>query len=349
MSSTTEKPIVLITGITGFLAAHVLDAALAAPEGFRVRGTLRSLSKKDELLNRLSKSDQERVELVEVKKTEESDLSEAVRGVTYIAHTASPYQLAVEDVERDLLVPAIEGTLNLLRYAAKEPSVKRIAITSSFAAVTDFTKNGPNRPGFTYTQKDWNPFGREDAKGPVAYSVSKTLAERAAWDFVEKEKPGFKIAAFNPPMIYGATLQPAVTSSNLNTSSKAIYSLISHLDEVPADRLPLFCHGRDVGDAHIRWLASDSAPSQRYLLFGGSYNWASSLEHLAKSKPELVTRFPKGYEQAIANKKDPKTSYASLDATPAEKELGMKFRSWEQTLDESIDSLLELEKRPNWK
>lgn len=171
----SEAPIVLITGITGFLSAHVLDAVLAAPQKFRVRGTVRNIEKKDGLLRRLAPEDARRVEIVQVAKTESSDLSEAVRGVSYIAHVASPYQLNVQDPERDLLVPAIEGTLNILRYAAKEPSVKKIAITSSFAAVTDFTKGGPNRPGYTYTEQDWNPFDRPDAKGPVAYATSKKL------------------------------------------------------------------------------------------------------------------------------------------------------------------------------
>lgn len=199
-SSTSPSPLVLITGITGFLSAHVLDAVLASPHKYRVRGTTRSLGKKDALLARLG-DNAERVELVLVEATEKDDLTEAIKGVTYIAHVASPYQLQVEDVERDLLQPAIEGTLNVLRYALKEPSVKKIAITSSFAAVTDFTKGGPNRPGYTYTQNDWNPFNREDAKGPAAYATSKKLAERAAWDFVEKEKPHFSLASFQPPMI----------------------------------------------------------------------------------------------------------------------------------------------------
>jgi nucleoside-diphosphate-sugar epimerase len=174
MSSSSSSPIVLITGVTGFLAAHVLDSVLASPNNYRVRGTTRTLGKKDALLARLG-DNAERVELVLVEATEKDDLTEVVKGVTYIAHVASPYQLQVDDIERDLLQPAIEGTLNVLRYAQKEPSVKKIAITSSFAAVVDFGAGGPNRPGFTYTQKDWNPLNREDAKGPVAYAVSKKL------------------------------------------------------------------------------------------------------------------------------------------------------------------------------
>lgn len=204
---TSSGPLVLLTGATGFLAAHVLDSLLASPHKYRVRGTLRSLSKKDALLARLSEEDRERVELVEVKDTATSDLTDALKGVHLVAHVASPYQLVsdafaarcssspahpvccipqnVEDAERDLLKPAIEGTLNLLRYAAKVNTVERIAITSSFAAVTDFNQGGPNRPGFTYTADDWNPSTYEDAvkaggAGAFAYSASKKLVSCAA-------------------------------------------------------------------------------------------------------------------------------------------------------------------------
>jgi nucleoside-diphosphate-sugar epimerase len=150
-------------------------------------------------------------------------------------------------------------------------------------------------------------------------------------------------------MIYGQTLQPGVSLSNLNTSSKAIYNLINSAEEMPADRLPLFCHAADVGEAHVRWLSSSTAKPQRYLLFGGAVNWATAVEYIAEKRPELKSRLPKGYEQAIKEKKDPKTSYASLDCTPAEKELNMKFKDWQVTLDDSLDSLLELEQRPQWK
>jgi nucleoside-diphosphate-sugar epimerase len=150
-------------------------------------------------------------------------------------------------------------------------------------------------------------------------------------------------------MIYGETLQPGVTLSSLNTSSAAIYALISSLDAMPDDRLPLFCHASDVGDAHVRWLSSKTAAPQRYLLFGGAFNWATAVEYISETRPELKDRLPKGYEEAVANKKDPKTSYAVLDCTPAKEELHMTFKDWKQTLDDSLDSLLDLEKSKDWK
>lgn len=225
--------LVLVTGVTGFLAQHVLHALLAAPEQYRVRGTVRSLAAARErvyaaLPPSSSADNSQRVELVEVADTASSDLAAALDGVAFVLHVASPYIINnVTDVEAQLLRPAQEGTLNLLRYAAKSPSVRRVVVTSSFAAVTDFTKGGPNRPGVTYTPHDWQPFGREEALaqgGAVAYSASKKLAEKAAWDFVAQEKPQFDLATINPPMIYGKSL-PWATRQTLNTSSQAIYNV----------------------------------------------------------------------------------------------------------------------------
>ncbi|CAO1635946.1 unnamed protein product [Parajaminaea phylloscopi] len=344
-------PLVLVTGATGFFAQLVLDSLLEDPAGYRVRGTLRSKAKADALLARFSAEQQKRIELVEVADTASSDLSDAVKGVDAILHTASPYQLNVEDAERDLLKPALEGTLNVLRYAAKESSVKFIGITSSFAAVTNFEKGGPNRPGFVYTDKDWNPAGAKEAiqfggAGAFSYSASKKIAEEAAWKFVESEKPGFAITSFNPPMIYGPTKQPNVTLSNINTSSKTIYGLISNAEQMPEDRLPLFCHARDVADAHVRAIANKEAHGKRFLLCGGKFNWTMAVQHIAQTRPELKSRLPRGWENAESK---PVSQYASLDTKPAEQILGMQFKQWQQTLDESLDSLLELEKQADWK
>ncbi|EPQ31488.1 uncharacterized protein PFL1_00823 [Pseudozyma flocculosa PF-1] len=349
----SSSPLVLITGVTGFLAAHVLDSVLASPHNYRVRGTLRSLSKRDALLARLAPKDRDRIELVEVADTATSDLLDAVRGVDYILHVASPYQLNVEDAERDLLIPAVEGTLNLLRFAKKQGGVKRVVVTSSFAAVTNFEEGGPNRPGFTYTASDWNPSTYEDAlkaggAGAFSYSVSKKLAEQAAYDYVAAERPSFALATVNPPMIYGPTLQPGVTKQNLNTSSRTIYNLVSGADAMPEDRLPLFCHARDVADAHTLLLEGpDDVMGKRYLVCGGKFTWAHAVLHISERFPDLRGRLPKGWEEATKQLRN-LDQIASLDTAPAERDLGIKFKDWKTTLDESIESLLQLEKEQGW-
>ncbi|PWY96882.1 NAD(P)-binding protein [Testicularia cyperi] len=345
-------PLVLITGVTGFLAAHVLDAVLASPANYRVRGTLRSTGKQEELLSRLSPEDRKRVEFVQIEDTATSDLLPAVRGVEIIHHVASPYQLNVQDAERDLLIPAVEGTLNLMRFAKHEKSVKKIVITSSFAAVTDFKKGGPNRENFTYTAADWNPFTYDDAikfggAGAFSYSVSKKLAEQAAWDYVANEKPHYEIAAINPPMIYGPALQPGVRLSNLNTSSKTVYGLVSRADEMPEDRLPLFCHARDVADAHVAATEKPNGMGQRYLLCGGKFTWAHAVQFIAEHYPDLQPRLPHGWQSACQSLRDLNT-ISNLDTSPAQSTLDIHFKDWQQTLKETLDSVLLLEKRPDW-
>ncbi|KAK0527827.1 hypothetical protein OC834_002104 [Tilletia horrida] len=346
--------LVVITGITGFVATHVLLSTLRAPEQYRVRGTLRSVGKKQQILELLSEPDRARVEFAEVADTASSDLTEALKGATYVLHTASPYQIEIKDPRKELLEPAIHGTTNVLEYAAKEPSIKRVIITSSFAAVTDFKKGGPNRPNFTYKPSDWLTATEEDAVAPgalgaLSYSVSKKLAEKAAWDFVEANKPHFDIATINPPMIYGPTLQTGVRLANLNTSSKAIYQMIASAETFPGDRLPLFAHVTDVADAHVLALSKPEAGGKRFLLQGsGVLTWGNAALHISTKHPELKSRLPKGWEEAVQNRKG-EDQYAKLDTSYARDILGISFKDWEETLEDALQSLLELEKRPEWK
>ncbi|WFD22030.1 hypothetical protein MEQU1_000692 [Malassezia equina] len=345
---------VLITGVTGFIACHVLQAALDSPENYRVRGTLRSMSKKDELLARLLPEDRERVEFVEVADTASSDLSEAVRDVSSIFHVASPFKTDIEDPEKDLLKPAIDGTLNLLQYANKEPSVKKVVITSSFAAIIDLQAGGVNRPGYVYTTKDWNPATYDEAKnakGPTAglfaYCASKALAEKAAWDFMEKEKPSFTLATINPPMVYGPSIQPSIRRANLNTSSAALYNLINDSAEVPQGMLPPFCHVKDVATAHVRAVELPEAMGRRYLLCGGMFSVNHALKFIAEHYPLLQAHLPKGWQEAAQQLPDT-SQLAQLDASDAKKYLEMEFRDWKTTLQDCIDDLQRLEQRPNW-
>lgn len=145
-------------------------------------------------------------------------------------HLASPFILDSKDFQKDLFEPAVNGTLSILK-ATKDhsPSVKRVVITSSFAAVLVYTTD--LRPGHVYTEKDWNPMTADEAiksgDGSAAYLVSKTLAEKAAYDFVKTEHPSFSITTLNPPMVYGPLLQPFESMSKLNTSSADIYRLFN--------------------------------------------------------------------------------------------------------------------------
>lgn len=132
-----------------------------------------------------------------------SAFSEAVRGVDGVVHTASPFKIGVEDNERDLIRPVLEGTRNILDSIEKNaPTVKRVVLASSFAAMLDSSKG--NRPGYVYNEKDWSPTtyedaSREDTPGIVSYLAAKSLAEKAAWDFVRDRKPHFDLVTILPP------------------------------------------------------------------------------------------------------------------------------------------------------
>jgi nucleoside-diphosphate-sugar epimerase len=119
-----------------------------------------------------------------------------------VLHTASPFHFRVTDTKKDLLDPAINGTIGVLKAIKKyAPSVKHVVITSSFASIIDSSKG--LWPGHVYTEADWNPVTVEEAtRDPsTGYRASKKLAEQSAWKFLEEEKPNFTISTINPPLV----------------------------------------------------------------------------------------------------------------------------------------------------
>lgn len=149
----------------------------------------------------------------------------------------------------------------------------------------------------------------------------------------------------NPPMIYGPSLHSFESESSINTSSKAIWSIVSGKTEsLPEDRLPLFCDVRDVSRAHILALTKHESIGQRVPLFGGSFVWADAVQYLQKERPELATRLPRMDPSAPAY-----GPMASIDTSVAREKLGMNsFIGWQKTLLDTVDDLLEQEKN-GWK
>jgi len=333
-----SKPLVLITGATGFLAQHVVAATLNA--GYRVRGTIRNGSKSAALLKRYP----ENFETTIIADIASGDLKPAMKGVTYVLHTASPYTFKYNNGEEELLKPAINGTLNVLK-AANTEGVQKVVITSSFAAMTNAKAGGPWRD-YKYTENDWNPTAYEDAiqpglPPPFVYAASKKLAEKAAWKYAEENQ--LKIIALNPPMIYGPALQESATSpETLNQSSAAIYQLFSgKLQVLPDDRLPLFCDVRDVAQAHVLALETSGADGMRVPLCGGAFLWKDAVEELLATHPELKDRLV-----PLKEAKSPQGPIALIDTTVAKQDLGLpEFIDWKKTLSDTVDSLLALEKK----
>jgi nucleoside-diphosphate-sugar epimerase len=203
---------VLVTGGSGFIAAHILESLLQ--RGHSVVTTVRSEEKGQKILASHPSATKDKLDYTIVQDisqpggkrrphlaacalTNPSAFNEAVISkppFEAVIHAASPYHFKATTPEaiNDLIGTAVNGTVGILEAVkAKAPSVKQIVVTSSFAAIVD-----PKKPAkYTYSEKDWDPVTRDEAmQSPLAaYRASKTFAEKAAWDFVEKEKPNFTL------------------------------------------------------------------------------------------------------------------------------------------------------------
>jgi dihydroflavonol-4-reductase len=239
---------VCVTGATGFVASWLVRELLE--RGATVRGTVRRVASADHL--RALPGAAERLELVEADLTAPASFDPAVRGCAVVFHTASPYVIQVDDPQRDLVDPAVNGTLAVLGACAKAGDAARVVLTSSMAAVTD-------EPDETrvLTEADWN---EKSTLTRNPYYLSKTLAERAAWTFVERERPPFDLVVMNPFMVMGPSLSPG-----LNVSNQIIADLVNGVFPGILAMTWGIVDVRDVAHAHVRAAEVQEARG-RYLL-----------------------------------------------------------------------------------
>ena len=245
----TDQP-VCVTGASGFIASRIVADLLAA--GYRVRGTVRDASRTEKyaFLTDLPGA-AERLELVSADLLEPASFGPAVAGCPYVLHTASPYSMKVKDPQKDLVDPALEGTRAVLSACHHAGDVKRVVLTSSVAAITDAPE-----ADHVLTEADWN---EQSSLERNPYYYSKTLAERAAWDFVEAEAPSFDLVVINPFMVVG----PSLTAS-LNASNEVLRDLLAGAYPGIIDIAWGFVDVRDVSQSHILALETPGA-SGRYI------------------------------------------------------------------------------------
>ncbi|KAJ9269373.1 hypothetical protein DTO212C5_4645 [Paecilomyces variotii] len=278
---------------------------------------------------------------------EEEAFDDAVRGVDGIIHTACPSTTQAENNVRDIIYPAINGTISLLTSAWRHaPQVKRVVITSSFAAMMDIFQG--ERAGHTYSEKDWNPMSyeeaaRDDTSGVAAYCAAKKLAEQAAWDFMKEKKPNFGLVTILPPMVYGPNVN-ATNITQLNSTSADLYRLMSPeskpTDPVPANSFWSWVDVRDVADAHLKAYIVPEADNERFFICGGNFSYQQITDILREKVPDVRSRVPIG---------KPGTGFGGVqvytpDASKSVKVLGLTYRNLTATVVDSARSYLELEK-----
>lgn len=256
-SSTSPRPAdttVLVTGASGFIAQHTIIALLAS--GYRVRGTVRSLARSAEIERVLGVHAElgGRFSLVEAELTRDEGWREACRGCRYVLHMASPLPSAPPKHKDELIVPARDGALRVLRAAVAE-RVERVVMTSSIAAVL----YGQARDGKTYDESDWSILSDEVG----AYEQSKTIAERAAWEYVKAlpADQAIELVTINPGLVLGPLL-----SSDFSVSGEVVKKLLQRDFPACPDIGFAVVDVRDVADAHVAALTAPGAAGQRFIV-----------------------------------------------------------------------------------
>jgi len=249
---------VLVTGGSGFVGVHCILALLR--EGFQVRTTVRSLAREPEVREMLAAGGAEPGDALEFAVADlmhDAGWDKAVADCRYVLHVASPFPAREPKHEDELIVPAREGALRVLR-AARDAKVERVVLTSSFAAIG----YGPQRIGHSYTEEDWTDAGdgQKAFDNLGAYVKSKTLAERAAWDFIDREGEGLELAVVNPAGVLGPVL-----GTDLSTSIELVLRLLT--GKVPGLAKVTFgmVDVRDVADVHVQAMTNPAANGQRFL------------------------------------------------------------------------------------
>jgi nucleoside-diphosphate-sugar epimerase len=331
---------VLVTGASGFVGSHCILKLLA--EGHEVRGTLRSLKREPELRKLLKTHGADagaRLSFAAADLEQDAGWPEAVAGCEYVLHVASPFPVGAPKHEDELIVPARDGALRALR-AARDAGVKRVVLTSSFAAIG----YGHGERATPFDESCWTNLEAPDVS---AYQKSKTLAERAAWDFVSSEGRGLELAVVNPVGIFGPVLSSDFAAS---------IELLKKVMEGAMPALPQIYFGvvdvRDVADLHLLAMESPQAKGERFLASAGDClslrDVALVLKaHLGARGARVPTRELPHWMVRLAAKLKPELRdvvpglgvVRHLDNEKARRLLGWAPRSSEEAIRATADSL----------
>jgi nucleoside-diphosphate-sugar epimerase len=336
----TRSDSVLVTGGSGFLGGWCLVELLR--RGYEVRATIRDPARESEVRAMLERETEvgDRLSLFVADLNDDEGWEDAVRGCGYVLHVASPFPPQQPKDPDELVVPAREGTLRVLR-AALEAGVNRIVVTSSAVAVAN--SGGPPRSGEAYTEEDWS-----DPANPELspYGRSKTIAERSAWDLVNERGETGRLSVVNPSAILGPVL-----SDDRSYSLQAIERLLAGMPGIP--RLGFsFVDVRDVADLQIRAMTGPQAAGERFL-GAGPFLWMSDVaailrDRLGPSADKVPTRKVPNFVVRAMARLDPSLRSVVgdlgrrrlLSSEKAKARLGWSPRPIEETVVDTAESLL---------
>ena len=277
---------VLVTGGSGFIGAHAILQLLAA--GHQVRTTVRNLNRQTDVRAMLkiggagaATLSSDRLTFFAADLENDAGWKEAVAGCDFVHHVASPIPPNAPKHEDDLIIPAREGALRVLR-ASRDAGVRRVVMTSSFAAIG----YGHNPQAAPFDETSWSDL--TGTREVAAYPKSKTLAERAAWDFIAKEGGKLELSVVNPVAVFGPVLGPDYSPSIL---------IVQKLMDGALPGCPRVSFGavdvRDVADLHLRAMTNPAAKGERFLAVAGANIWMLEIAQLLKARMgEAAKRVP---------------------------------------------------------
>jgi nucleoside-diphosphate-sugar epimerase len=312
-------PLALVTGASGYVASHLIDHLLS--KGFRVRGTVRSVADPTKVSHLTSRFPT--LELFEADLLVPGTFDSAVEGCDYVFHTASPFQLVVEDPQRDLVDPALKGTQNVLSSVRKyKDAIKRVVVTSSVAAIVD-----KPREGHVFTEEDWNLVSTVDFE---PYRFSKRIAEEEAWNFAKET--GVSLVTVNPSLVLGPPLSSRVDSFSVGLVKGFLEGKFKESGAKAS------CFGcvdvRDVAAAHFK-VATIPEAKGRYMVTS-----EKGISHLQLA--QILHR--NGFEAyPLPDKEESPVVYVPQFSTKkAREELHLEFTPIEKSLVDMANALLEL-------
>jgi len=334
---------ILVTGGSGFIGGYCILQLLV--RGHQVRTTVRNLKREGDVRTMLKIGGADpgsRLTFFAADLENTAGWREAVSGCDFVLHVASPLPPSVPKHEDELIVPAREGTLRVLR-ASRDAGVKRVVVTSSFAAI-GYGQKVRETP---FDETDWTDTDGDDV---APYTKSKTLAERAAWEFLAREGGSLELSVVNPVGVFGPVLGPDYSASIL---------LVQRMMDGAMPGAPQLYFGavdvRDVADLHIRAMTHPAAKGERFLAVAGDFltmlDIAKILKaHLGESAKRVPSRQLPNWMVRRASLRDPAIKLIlpelgkKKNATneKARRLLGWSPRSREEALVATAESLVRL-------
>ena len=327
---------VLVTGATGYIAKHIVLQLLNA--GYAVKGSARSKNRETELRSALEPhltdpTALDKLSIVELDLSHDAGWDAAMDGVDVVMHTASPFPMTQPKDENETIRPAVDGALRAVK-AAQQAGITRVIMTSSTVAVMN-TDLPPGRT--TYTEEDWS-----DVTGPLAipYNKSKTLAEKAVWDWQKSDAPEMQITMINPTFVQGAPLD-----KNFGTSVDVIERLVKGTDPMlPNIGFPVV-DVRDIALMHLRAMERPESIGKRFIGVD-RFMWFVEMAEILKAKypdrkiptrvaPNFVIRALSLFDASIKTILPQLNKQQDVSGAQARAILGIEFRDTTQSIQDT--------------